>query len=93
MYDKGEYYIKLKDNDKISKEFFSFLNLCLQKDPKKRINALKIGELKFIIGSEEQFCMLDQNELLEAESLIKTDNDNRIILDINKIYFEEDLNI
>ena len=105
MYQKGEYTINFEG--KISKEFFNFLNMCLQKDPAKRATIHQLQSSNFIMTDEESFCMLDKNELLielkeslekENKKDDKNDNENAhvtniddIILKIDKIYFENDL--
>ena len=89
MYKKGDYYIKL--NGKISKEFFCFLNMCLQRDPNKRADINKLQNSDFIIHDEETFNMMDEKELLESlGKLGKVDNNKNIILKTYEIYFEDE---
>ena len=50
MFDRGIYFIDLNltKEKKISKEFFIFLNKCLQKDPINRANILELKECDFL---------------------------------------------
>jgi serine/threonine protein kinase len=50
MFDRGIYFIDLNltKEKKISKEFFIFLNKCLQKDPKNRANILDLKKCDFL---------------------------------------------
>ena len=72
-------------------EFFSFLNMCLQKDPNKRSTVKDLKESKFIISAEEASNKLNKEELLEAlGNTVKLDNNNNIVLNIEQIYFKEE---
>ena len=89
MYKKGDYYINL--DGKISKEFFCFLNRCLQRDPSKRADINELKNSNFINQDEETFNMLDKNELLESlGKLGKVDKNNNIVLKTYEIYFEDE---
>ena len=91
MYKNGEYYIDL-EGGKISKEFFSFLHMCLQKDPKNRATVRKLKDSKFINDDEDSFSKLDENELVELlKNYTKIVNKkHHIFFTINKKFFDDD---
>ena len=88
MYKKGTYYINLEKNETISKGLFNFINMCLQKDPKKRANIVKLQESDFInqdIGQQKKSA-LNKEELIKQLGDSCIDSKNNIVLDINTIY-------
>ena len=91
MYKNGEYYIDL-EGGKISKQFFSFLHMCLQKDPKNRATVRKLKDSKFINDDEDSFSKLDENELVELlKNYTKIVNKkHHIFFTINKKFFDDD---
>ena len=91
MYNNGEYYIDL-EGGKISKQFFSFLHMCLQKDPKNRATVRKLKDSKFINDDEDSFSKLDENELVELlKNYTKIVNKkHHIFFTINKKFFDDD---
>ena len=102
MFDKGTYLFNLRkkkgDERKISKEFFHFLNKCLQKDAEKRANVFQLRNGDFfnydVISSEK----MNEQELKEyLKGIVEVDNNGNFILNINKDYADEikyrDLNI
>ncbi len=89
IYKKGEYYININKN--ISKDFLSFLNLCLQKDPKKRADVQKLLESNFYNFPEEISKKLNKEELLElfgSSAVTEEKNPDHLILKIDKYYFD-----
>ena len=87
MYQTGEYYIDLKGT--ISKEFFCFLNMCLQKDPKQRANVDQLFNSKFINHTFDTLEKMDKNQLMESlGNSVKIDNKGNIILMIDKYYLK-----
>jgi serine/threonine protein kinase len=90
MYKKGEYYLNLEGKESISKELLSFINMCLQKDPKRRANIRKLIKSDFINQSIEEMNKLNKEKLKEElGNLCKIDSNGNIVLDINTIYFKE----
>ena len=72
MYDRGTFEIDLESTkDKtISKQFFNFLNMCLQKDPKKRANLAKLKDSDFLnyhINSLEKMDGIKFENYLEGK--------------------------
>ena len=72
MYDRGTFEIDLESTkDKtISKQFFNFLNMCLQKDPKKRANVAKLKDSDFLnyhINSLEKMDGIKFENYLEGK--------------------------
>ena len=89
MYKKGKYYINLEKNEKISKGLFNFINMCLQKDPRKRANVAKLQKSDFINQDIEPQIKsaLNKEELMkQLGTSCEIDSNNNIVLDINKIY-------
>ena len=90
MYKKQTYYINLS-NITISKPFFSFINMCLQKDPTKRADVKKLQNSSFVNLVLENENKMDEKELLELlGDRVKKDEKNNIYLSIDEIYFEEE---
>ena len=74
MYDRGTFEIDLESTkDKtISKQFFNFLNMCLQKDPKKRANVAKLKDSDFLnyhINSLEKMDGIKFENYLEGKEI------------------------
>ena len=74
MYDRGTFEIDLESTkDKtISKQFFNFLNMCLQKDPKKRANLAKLKDSDFLnyhINSLEKMDGIKFENYLEGKEI------------------------
>ena len=74
MYDRGTFEIDLESTkDKtISKQFFNFLNMCLQKDPKKRANLAKLKDSDFLnyhINSLEKIDGIKFENYLEGKEI------------------------
>ena len=89
MYKKEEYFIDLEG--KISKEFFCFLNMCLQKDPKKRANVNQLSNSNFINRTFDSFEVMDKKQLInDLGNSAKIDNKGNIILNIDKIYLKNE---
>ena len=91
MYKKQTYYINL-DNITISKQFFSFLNMCLQKDPVKRADVKKLKNSKFVNEAFEGIIQLNREELLEClgNKVQIDEKNNNIYLSIDEIYFKDE---
>ena len=92
MYHKSKTYEINLNSISISKEFFSFLNMCLQEDPKIRANVEKLQNSKFVNIVLNETNKMDGKELLEClGNEVEIDNKtNNIKLRIDKIYFEEE---
>lgn len=89
MYEKGEYYLNLEGKESISKELLSFINICLQKDPRKRADIRELLRSDFINQFTEELNMLNKEKLKEElGNLCKIDSNGNIVLDINTIYFK-----
>ena len=74
MYDRGTFEIDLESTkDKtISKQFFNFLNMCLQKDPKKRANVAQLKDSDFLnyhINSLEKMDGIKFENYLEGKEI------------------------
>ena len=95
MYERGIYLINLNwtKEKKISKEFFLFLNMCLQKDPEKRANVLDLKKCDFLNLNVDYLEKMDQKEFkayLKDTVLIKENQEGTIFsISINKNYAEE----
>ena len=96
MFQKGTYIINLRQKnveDKkkvISKEFFLFLNKCLQKDPEKRPNVFEVRDLNFLridISSSEKMTEEDLGNYLKG--IAEIDSEGNLFLNINRDYEEE----
>jgi len=88
MYKIGEYYLNLKEpNNKISKEFIEFLNLCLQQDPKKRASADVLKNTDFYNRDYNELKKLNEMELLSSINSLKKSEQNGISIRIDTIYF------
>ena len=60
---KGIYVIDLREYGKISKQFLSFLNMCLQMDPNIRPNALELSLSEFITRDPKTFEYINLTNL------------------------------
>ena len=95
MYERGIYLINLNwtKEKKISKEFFLFLNMCLQKDPEKRANVLDLKKCDFLNLNVDYLEKMDQKEFkayLKDTVLIKENQEGTVFsISINKNYAEE----
>ncbi len=93
MYKKGEYYLNLEENESISKELLSFINMCLQEDPKIRANVEMLDNSDFVNEEIDHLkkSQLNKEELMkELGSSCKIDSKNNIVLDIRTIYFKDE---
>ena len=91
MHERGFYFIDLESTKekKISKEFFKFLNRCLQKDPKKRANVLELKKGDFLNMDVDSSDKMDQAQF-EKYLGIKTKNNSSLFqISINLDYDEE----
>lgn len=90
LLEKGEYYINMKKINKISKQFLSFLNLCLQRPQKIRPLPEELLLCQFLTVEPENFTYLTidnyreadfpDDSYLERDGLITMNiDDNRII--------------
>ena len=94
MYDNNIYKINLRNNEgknrRISKEFFYFLNKCLQKDPEKRANIYELLNSDFLIYDNETLEKMDEGQLRRyLKGIIEVDLNGNFIININKDYEEE----
>ena len=94
MYDIGTYKINLRfnkgKNKEISKEFFHFLNKCLQKNPKKRANIYELLNSDFLNYDNETSEKMSEKELKKyLEGIVNVDFHGNFILNIYKDYEEE----
>ena len=71
---KGIYVIDLKECGKISKQFLSFLNMCLQRSQDVRPNVTELMFSEFITRDPNKFEYIDLNNLNQT----KFPNDNYI---------------
>ena len=71
---KGIYVIDLKECGKISKQFLSFLNMCLQRAQDVRPNVTELMFSEFITRDPSKFEYIDLNNLSQT----KFPNDNYI---------------
>ena len=71
---KGIYVIDLKECSKISKQFLSFLNMCLQRSQDVRPNVTELMFSEFITRDPSKFEYIDLNNLSQT----KFPNDNYI---------------
>ena len=71
---KGIYVIDLKECGKISKQFLSFLNMCLQRSQDVRPNVTELMFSEFITRDPSKFEYIDLNNLNQT----KFPNDNYI---------------
>ena len=60
---RGFYYIDLKECGKVSKQFLSFLNMCLQRPQKIRPNVTELLFSEFITRDPNQFEYITLNNL------------------------------
>ena len=97
MYENGIYLINLKalKDDKgnyipISKEFFHFLNRCLQKDPEKRANIYELRNSHFLNYDIVSFEKMNEKEFQDyLKGLVEIDNFNNFRININIDYSKE----
>jgi len=89
-YKKGEYNIDLNDikENKISKELFEFIILCLQGDPKKRASVEDLRNSSFYNMSYKTLEKMDIIELKEYLGY-KKNKENILVLSINKEYLKD----
>ena len=89
MFRKAEYYLNFKEpNKKISKQFVEFLNLCLQDISKERSDVFHLRNTDFVNSDYQCLEMLDERELSTCLGSPEIDEQNHIILRIDKKYFE-----
>ena len=97
MYENGIYLINLKalKDDKgnyipMSKEFFHFLNRCLQKDPEKRANIYELRNSHFLNYDIVSFEKMNEKEFQDyLKGLVEVDNFNNFRININIDYSKE----
>ena len=91
MHENGFYYIDLQStkNKKISKEFFEFLNKCLQKDPKKRANVLDLKNGRFLNMDAESSDKMDELQFEKYFGIKRNNNSSLFEISINIDYDEE----
>lgn len=75
---KGIYTINLSECGKISKQFLSFLNMCLQRDQKIRPSVEELQFSEFIAREPDHFEFIDMNNL----GLVKFPNPNYVNQDM-----------
>ena len=89
LLDKGEYAIDLKRCKKISKQFLSFLNMCLQRPQKIRPLTDELLESEFITREPEFFTYLTIDNYKEFEfpddSYLKKDGQITMNIDDNRM--------
>ena len=71
---RGIYIIDLKECGQISKQFLSFLNMCLQSEQEIRPNVMELMFSEFITREPEKFEYINMNNLYS----IKFPNNNYI---------------
>ena len=94
MFEQGIYIINLKDEQgkerSISKEFFHFLNRCLQKNPEKRANIYELKNSNFLNYDISSFEQMKQIELMGyLKGLAEVDNFGNFKININVDYLKE----
>ena len=67
LLDKGQYFIDMKKCNKISKQFLSFLNMCLQRPQKIRPLADELLFSEFITLDPDSFTYLTLDDYKDAE--------------------------
>ena len=79
--EKGIYIIDLKECKKISKQFLSFLNMCLQRKQNSRPNIKELMLSEFITNEYYNFEFIDENNLNEIKfpNKVYICNDDKII--------------
>ena len=87
---KGEYYLNFKGrpNNKISKEFVEFLNLCLQQSSKERVDVFDLQNTGFYNKSYQSFTEMNKDELLISLGNPGTKG-HLVLLRIDKKYYEQ----
>ena len=89
MFRKGEYYLNFKEpNITISKQFVEFLNLCLQDISKERSDVFHLRNTDFVNIDYELLEKLNESDLSSSLGFPERDEQNHIILRIDKKYFE-----
>ena len=64
---KGIYIIDLKECGKISKQFLSFLNMCLQREQDVRPNVTELMFSEFVTRDPSKFEYIDLNNLSQTK--------------------------
>ena len=79
---KGFYTIDLKECGKVSKQFLSFLNMCLQREQKIRPNVMELLFSEFITRDPNQFeyITLDNLERIKFPGPEYVNNNQKIII-------------
>ena len=89
LLDIGEYTIDMKKCQKISKQFLSFLNMCLQRPQKIRPLADELLQCEFITREPEYFTYLTidnyRNEEFPDDSYLKKDGQITMNIDDNRM--------
>ena len=89
LLDIGEYSIDMKKCQKISKQFLSFLNMCLQRPQKIRPLADELLQCEFITREPEYFTYLTidnyRNEEFPDDSYLKKDGQITMNIDDNRM--------
>ena len=67
LFQKGEYTIDFKRHDKISKQFISFLNVCLQDEQKIRPLTDELLFHEFIVRDPEEFTYITIDNYKDAK--------------------------
>ena len=95
MFDRGIYFIDLNltKEKKISKEFFIFLNKCLQKDPKNRANILDLKKCDFLNLNIDFLEKMDSSQfktfLNDKVKINRKENKTIFHINISKDYSKE----
>ena len=88
LFDKGEYFIDMKKCKKISKQFLSFLNMCLQRPQKIRPLPEELLMSEFITREPEHFeyLTIDNYKNIEYpdDSYLKKDGGITMNIDDNR---------
>ncbi len=81
---KGKYVIDLKEVGKVSKQFLSFLNMCLQMQQSIRPNCMELSLSEFITRDPEKFDYIDLNNInmVKFPSPNYVNEQGQIIMDI-----------
>ena len=67
LFQKGEYNIDFKRHDKISKQFISFLNICLQDEQKIRPLTDELIFHEFIVRDPDEFTYITIDNYKDAK--------------------------
>ena len=88
LFDKGEYFIDIKKCNKISKQFLSFLNMCLQRPQKIRPLPDELLMSEFITREPEHFeyLTIDNYKTINYpdDSYLKKDGGITMSIDDNR---------